>query len=190
MQLGKPGGGLPRSEFLLIRLLFIPIVRTLFTWQIAFWLFEREVRHIIKLADRVKSEEFQRQVIIDKTFAIEDHSRQFSVNMVLEHLCIVGRKITQVIAALSVEKEFEEVVAIEGVKPFENKPDALSDFAAFAGEYEEFYKTMPKKQSEMTKPHPWFMEFNNFDWHAFIYMHTFIHRRQIEAIINELERSR
>jgi len=40
----------------------------------------------------------------------------------------------------------------------------------------------------MTKAHPWFVKFNNFDWNNFMFMHTFIHRRQIQAILNELKR--
>jgi hypothetical protein len=50
-----------------------------------------------------------------------------------------------------------------------------------------FINRLPKKHSQMTKRHPWFVEFNNFDWSAFMYMHTFIHRRQIEAIISKQE---
>ena len=187
---GKPGDGLPRGEFLLIRLLLIPMVRTFFTWHIAFWLFKREARIIISLLEKLSEEERLRQVIIDKTFAIEDHSRQFSLNMVIEHLCITGRKVTSVITALSEEKEFSEVVTIQGVKPFENKADTLSDFKAFAEEYTAFFASLEKKHSRMTKPHPWFNSFNNFDWNAFMYMHTFIHRRQIQAIIAAIKENR
>lgn len=187
MELGKPGAGLPKSEFLLIRLLLIPSVRTFFTWNIAFWLFKREARLIIGLLESLSEEERLRQVIIDKTFAIEDHSRQFSLNMVIEHLCIAGRKVMGVITSLSAEKAFEENVTIEGVKPFENKADTLSEFKSFVDEYDSFYAALPKKHSRMTKPHPWFRSFNNFDWNAFMYMHTFIHRRQIEAIIKVLK---
>jgi hypothetical protein len=39
----------------------------------------------------------------------------------------------------------------------------------------------------MTKAHPWFVNFNNSDWACFMFMHTFIHRRQIQAIIKDLK---
>ena len=187
---GKPGDGLPRGEFLLIQLLLIPLVRTFFTWQIAFWLFKREARIIISLLEELQEVERLQQVVIDKTFAIEDHSRQFSLNMVIEHLCITGRKVMEVITALSQEKEYSEIVTIAGVKPFANRSGTLDDFKNFFGEYEKFFAQLPKKQSNMTKPHPWFRSFNNFDWNAFMYMHTFIHRRQIQAIIKALKENR
>lgn len=187
---GKPGGGLPRGEFLVIRILLIPAVRIFFTWHISFWLFTRETRRIIELLETLSEEERLRQVIIDKTFAIEDHSRQFSLNMVIEHLCITGRKVSDIIASLTDEKSYEEAVTIEGVKPFANRSGTLNDFKTFYGEYEKFFAQLPKKQSNMTKPHPWFKSFNNFDWNAFMYMHTFIHRRQIQAIIKALKENR
>lgn len=187
---GKPGEGLPRGEFLLIRLLLIPLVRTFFTWHIAFWLFKREARIIIALLEELREEERLQQVVIDKTFAIEDHSRQFSLNMVIEHLCITGRKVMGIITALSEEREFSETVTIEGVKPFANRSGTLDDFKAFIDEYKTFFTALPKHQSKMTKPHPWFRSFNNFDWNAFMYMHTFIHRRQIHAIIKALKERR
>lgn len=187
---GKPGEGLPRGEFLLIRLVLIPMVRIFFTWKIAFWLFKRETRLIADLTASIPSGRLQQMMEIDKTFAIEDHSRQFSLNMVLEHLTITGRGIMAVITALSQEKAFERPITIEGVKPFENKADALSDFNAFVDEYKTFFAALEKKHSRMTKSHPWFGPFNNFDWNAFMYMHTFIHRRQIQAIIAALKENR
>ncbi|OHD90530.1 hypothetical protein [Sulfuricurvum sp. RIFCSPLOWO2_12_FULL_43_24] len=187
---GKPGDGLPRGEFLVIRLLLIPMVRTFFTWHIAFWLFKREARIIISLLEKLSEEERLQQVVIDKTFAIEDHSRQFSLNMVIEHLCITGRKVTSVIAALTEEQEFSEIVTIAGVKPFANRSGTLDDFKAFIDEYQSFFTTLPKHHSKMTKAHPWFYSFNNFDWCSFMYMHTFIHRRQIQAIIKASKENR
>ena len=187
---GKPGDGLPRGEFLLIRLLLIPLVRTFFTWQIAFWLFKREARIIISLLEELNEEEKLQQIVIDKTFAIEDHSRQFSLNMVIEHLYITGRKVMEIITALSQEREYSEVVTIAGVKPFANRSGTLVDFKAFIDEYKTFFAALPKHHSKMTKPHPWFYSFNNFDWNSFMYMHTFIHRRQIQAIIAALKEHR
>ncbi|MDN5077080.1 hypothetical protein PJV89_01650 [Aliarcobacter butzleri] len=40
--------------------------------------------------------------------------------MVLEHLEIAGNKVKDVIEALSLEKEFEEEIKIENVKPKQN----------------------------------------------------------------------
>lgn len=190
MELGKPGEGLPTWELRLIKGVLIPLVRTFFTWQIGHRLFQCEVKKIAKLIRSVPKEEQQKQVIIDKTFAIEDHTRQFSVNMVAEHLTIAGRGVMGIIATISQERAFERPVTIEGVKPFENKADQSDEFEAFAKEYAAFFRSLPKRHSKTTSPHPWFVEFNNFDWAAFMFMHTFIHRRQIEAIIKKLKEER
>jgi len=187
MELGKPGEGLPSWELRLIRGLLIPMVRTFFTWRIGHRLFQGEVKKIGKLIRSVPKELQQKQVIIDKTFAIEDHTRQFSVNMVAEHLTITGRGVMGVIDTLSQEKAYEKPLTIEGVKPFENRAGAVEELEAFAQEYAVFFSRLPKRHSKMTAPHPWFMQFNNCVWAAFMFMHTFIHRRQIEAIIKKLK---
>ncbi len=51
-----------------------------------------------------------------------------------------------------------------------------------------FYKKSFKKTNILkNEKHPWFVHFNNSDWACFMFMHTFIHRRQIESIIKDLK---
>jgi hypothetical protein len=187
MRLDKPGAGIPDIERLSIKNILIPTVRIFFTWKIALFLLKREVRIIKSLVNKLPREKCIEKNIIDRTFAIEDDTRQFSINMVLEHLTIAGTALMAVIKTLSEEKEFNREITIEGVKPFQNKLDQINDFIKFYDSYVYFIENLPKKQSKMTKAHPWFVEFNNFDWSIFMFMHTFIHRRQIEAIIKELK---
>lgn len=92
----------------------------------------------------------------------------------------------ELIQTLSKEQEYPGDIKIEMVKPKENKLDQINDFLEFYESYFEFIDNLPKLQSTMKKKHPWFIEFNNFDWNIFMYMHTFIHRRQIQAIIKKL----
>lgn len=186
MKLEKPGTGLPTLERLVIKNIFVPILRIFFTWEIALYLLKREVKLIEKLVLDIPKELCTKQVIIDRTFAIEDDTRQFSINMVLEHLTIANSLVMEGINTLSQEKEIEGEIKIEDVKPYENKADQIDEFLSFQKSYFEFMDKLPKKQSKSTKKHPWFIEFNNCDWSIFIYMHTFIHRRQIEAIIKKL----
>lgn len=185
MALEKPGGGLPKSEFNLIKKILIPAVRILITKNIAYMLFMREARIIKRLVQNCDN--LQKRVLINKTFAIEDNSRDFSINMVLEHLSITGELVLQMIACLNKEQNFNEVVTIEGVKPFKNKQDALSDFIAFVDNYQTLLGSIKIKSSYHTKAHPWFGAFNDFDWVIFLYMHSFIHRRQIQEIIATLK---
>lgn len=187
MSQGVAGAGLPKFEQLFIKLILVPIVRLLFTWNLSLFFLNREKRIIKKLISNVKKEDLQKRVVIKRAFAIEDHSRDYSINMVLEHLKIAGTGISSVIESLSNEKEFPQDITIQAVKPKDNGTDEAQKFFDFVETYEEYIKKHKKNYSKMTKPHPWFVEFNNFDWACFMYMHTFIHRRQIEAIIKELK---
>ena len=190
MKLKPPGAGLHEFERLSIRFILVPFVRVLFTWNIGLYLLKREVSIINKLLNNLDKEECIKKVLIDRTFAIEDDTRAFSVNLVLEHLTIAGSAITAVIKTLSNEQEFPGEIKIEAVKPKENKLEQINDFNKFYQNYFIFIENLPKKHSKMKKKHPWFVEFNNFDWSVFMFMHTFIHRRQIEAIIKKLGESK
>ncbi|RXJ66796.1 hypothetical protein CRV08_12070 [Halarcobacter ebronensis] len=187
MEFGKPGEGLPLKEKFGIKKILVPAVRVLLTWDITLFLLKREIRIIKNIVDKIDKQKCMQKVVIDRTFAIEDHSRQYSINMVLEHLCIAGKGIMIIIKTLSDEKEFPKDVTIEGVKPKENRINQIKEFMNFYKTYFEFIKNLPKRNSKMTKHHPWFESFNNYDWANFMYMHTFIHRRQIEAIIKEIK---
>lgn len=189
MKLQKPGMGLPEIERLSIKNILVPTVRVLFTWNIALYFLKKEIKTIKALVEKIPREKCVKQVIIDRTFAIEDDTRQFSINMVLEHLTIAGSAVMMVIKTLSDEKEFKKEITIEGVKPKENKLNQLDEFLAFYENYFQYIQKHSKKYSKMRKKHPWFVNFNNFDWSVFMFMHTFIHRRQIEAIIKKLGES-
>lgn len=188
MELQKAGNGLPNIERLFIKNILVPLTSKLFTWNMALYLYKREIEKITKLILSLEDKALQQKTIINRTFAIEDHSRQFSVNMVLEHLTITGYGIMNVIDTLSKEKKVEQEITIEGVKPFENKQNSLTDLLEFSHKYENFINNLSKKKSSATKKHPWFVELNNFEWSVFIFMHTFIHRRQIKAIILQLKK--
>jgi len=187
MSLGVAGAGLPKFERLFIKLVLVPIVRILFTWNLTLFFINRERGIIKKLIQQLSKNDLQKRVEIKRAFAIEDHSRDYSVNMTLEHLRITGTKVTEVIERLSDEKEYEEEITIQAVKPKENGEDEVEKFFTFMDYYTEYIKSHPKNYSKMTKKHPWFVNFNNSDWACFMFMHTFIHRRQIEAIIKELK---
>jgi hypothetical protein len=187
MELQKAGTGLPNMERVFIKRILVPIVRTFFTWEIALFMVKREVSIITNLTKDISQIDMQKQIIIDRTFAIEDDSRRFSIDMVLEHLVIAGALVKDTIKSLSNEIVPPQEIKIEDVKPFENSAEALEKFLEFYKTYFDMIETLQKKQSIATKKHPWFVSFNNFDWSIFMYMHTFIHRRQIEEIISKLK---
>lgn len=186
MSLGVAGAGLPKVEQLFIKWGLVPVVRILFTWRIALFMIQQEVKKIQKLVASIDESKLQQRVEIQRAFAIEDHSRDYSVNMTLEHLRITGSAIIKVIETLSQERAFEKPITIQAVKPKENGHDEHIKFFEFMKQYGDFIHQHKKNSSKMTKKHPWFVNFNNSDWACFMFMHTFIHRRQIEAISKEL----
>lgn len=179
----KAGDGLPSIERGIIRYLLIPVIRLLMTWNLALFLLKRERKIIEKLVSSLSEEQKQKRVQINRVFAIEEHSSDFSVNMVCEHLYIAGGAVMAVINTLSKEEEFKRDIKIEAVKPKGEDINAYENFLSFMNKYEEYIKSHNKKYSIQTKKHPWFINFNNHDWSCFMFMHTFIHRRQIEEII-------
>lgn len=183
----KAGGGLPNLERLVIKYFLVPIVRLLFTWNLSLFFINREVKIIKKLLGNIKKEDLQKQVFIDRTFAIEDHSRDYSINMTLEHLRITGTAIISVIDILSNEQEVINEITIEAVKPKDNSDTEPEQFFIFMEKYNHYIKNHSKKYSKKTKKHPWFVHFNNSDWACFMFMHTFIHRRQIQSIMENLK---
>ncbi|TQV62605.1 MAG: hypothetical protein FNT15_06360 [Sulfurovum sp.] len=185
MRLAPAGNGLPSFERKFIKVILIPIAQKVFTWDLALYMFKKEVDKINRLLKKIPNQRLTQEIIIDRVFGIEDDSRRYSINMVLEHLTIVGSGIQQLIDTLSKEKAFEREVSIEAVKPQHNE-DYLEKFNQFSDSYIKFIKTLEKKKSKMTKKHPWFVEFNNFDWSIFVYIHTMVHRRQIQRIISGL----
>lgn len=181
-----PGAGLPDFERLFIKYFLVPMVRLVFTWKIAHFLIHREVKIIEKLINKVSKKDLQKRVFINRAFAIEDHSRDYSINMCLEHLRITGSAIIRVIESLTNEVEFKSKITIEAVKPKDNSEYEAEKFFEFMKKYELYLKNHKKNFSKITKRHPWFVNFNNFDWVCFMFMHTFIHRRQIETILERI----
>ena len=151
MKLQKPGSGLPNIERLFIKNFFVPILRTFFTWNIALFLLKREVSIIRKLTKELSQNELQKQIIINRTFAIEDDSRQFSISMVLEHLIIAGSLVKSTIESLSKENIPPDDIKIEDVKPFKNDKEILESFFKFYDSYYNMINDLEKKQSISTK---------------------------------------
>lgn len=185
MKLAKPGAGLPNIERLVIKYLLVPLVRVFITKKIVDFLLQRELKIINNLVSDINKENRNKSIIIDRTLAIEDDSRRYSINQVLEHLVIAGTMVQTGISYIAREKKFNYEIKIENAKAYGDEQQ-LEKFLVFYENYFTKTEVLLKKHSKMTKAHPWFVEFNNQDWHKFMYMHTFIHRRQIEAIIKAL----
>jgi hypothetical protein len=128
-----------------------------------------------------------KQVLIEHFLGIEDHSRNYSINMVVEHIFVAHKGVSEIIKSLTDEEEVTREVSIEVVKPSHNE-NYLVQLKAFVVQYKEFVKSVENRNSQKTKAHPWFLKFNNRDWHIFLAIHSWVHKRQIKAIIRKLNK--
>jgi len=178
--LQMPGSGLPKYENLFIKTVLVPFGRLFLGWKSAkFWL-DLELTSIERMIRDLDQEELNKQVLIDHILGIEDDTRDWSVTLVIEHLAIVSSGIIQVIKTLSEEKAFDGPISIVAVKPGKSAV-TMDELRQIIQGYETF---IPKnRNSKMTKAHPWFIEFNNRDWNTFLAIHTWVHKRQIKAIL-------
>jgi hypothetical protein len=178
--LQAPGSGLPTFENLFIKTVLVPLGRLFLGWKSARVWLNHELKSIEKMIKGLSEEELSQRVLIDHILGIEDDTRDWSVALVIEHLAIVSTGIIQVIKALSEEKSFDGPISIVAVKP-ENRTVTMNELKQIIKDFETFVPQ--NKNSKMTKAHPWFVEFNNKDWNTFLAIHTWVHKRQIKAIL-------
>lgn len=185
--LAPPGAGLPRVQAVLLRRFLFPIYCRWTSWDSAVGAFRAQGKRIQGLAERLPPEAFRTRVLIRPLWGIEDSSRYWSAEMVLEHLIESGARIATVIVELS-----------RGEKPMgdltEEHPNGnrgqglLQDFCAFLDDYADtLSEDVNDPHSKPTHPHPWLGDLTAHRWACFGAWHQAIHRRQLEAILAELQ---
>jgi len=181
--LQPPGAGLPRLERLFIRYTLVPFAKYCLGWRSSRLWLDHEMQKIKKMVTPLSEASYQKRVLIDHHLGIEDDTRDWSVAMVIEHLIIVNTGIIEVIKTLGEERPVTMDIRIEDVKPHHGNT-TLQALQSLLDNYQRGY-TPPKRNSRMTKAHPWFVAFNDQEWHTFLAIHTWVHRRQIEAILKQ-----
>lgn len=138
---------------------------------------------MIGLAQSLLPNAFQKRVRIKPLWGIEDSSRDWSAEMVLEHLIEVGVRIATAIIELS-----------HGEKPGTPIGDAIpgggrghaliEDYAAFLDDYAAtLSEDVGNRDSKLTCPHPWFGELTAHRWACLGAFHQAQHRRHLEEIV-------
>lgn len=182
--LQAPGAGLPKFERLFIKHFMVPIGRSFIGWRVSMFLLDHEIQSIRKLIVNLTPEQLQQRVLIKHIFGIEDDTRDWSINLVIEHLAIANHRIIEIIKSLSHEKIFKEDVTIQMVKP-KARHTTIEELETIVHNFKNFSTT--NRSSKLTKAHPWFVEFNNKGWNSFLPIHTWVHKRQIKAILKRLD---
>lgn len=186
--LGKAGAGLSKVQALFLRYFGFPQLRLTLSWESALNIFESEGEKILKLVAQLDHEQLITRVLIPKTLGIEDNSRYYSAAMVLWHLIYVGEAIRDGVITLSRGEELDFTVKIENFKPFvEISPTIAEDYKNFLANYRSFLeKNVHDRRKNTYHSHPWFGPLNPHGWLVLSAVHQWIHRRQLQSIVNGL----
>lgn len=184
--LQSPGAGLPAFELVWLRILFRVACR-LTSKSLSLRWFKFEAEKIRGLAGNIFAAQGTVPTLIDRVVGIEDSSRYWSVFMVLDHLRIVDEGITEIVKTLTDDRLFRQEVRIQDVKPHpESGPDTIDQFLKAVNNYESTVVRLGPLGHQVRHPHPWFGLMTAHDWHCLAAIHHWVHRRQLERIIEEL----
>lgn len=184
-RLDKPGAGIPWHQEKFIKHLVVPVLPLVFDWDRALRFLQKQIHEIMELVEGLDEEKMAKQVLVSPMFALEDSSRFYSINMVIEHLVMVNLGTYEIVDQLSQEQAIERELSTAKVKPFKNT-NHTKNLRVFVKAYTKMLEKNTRVISKMTKEHPWFGPFTNYQWHLFIGLHNKLHKRQIQKIMKAL----
>jgi hypothetical protein len=183
IKLAPPGAGLPTLERLLSEAFLLALRGLLSKAALSRWLRSETTKAIAAVAS-LPAPLDSYQVLVDRPTGLEDSSRHWSANMVLQHLVIVTDGIHDLALALGRNHGFEREVRIAEVKPVPGAgPEQRALLQAAVERYVSEINVLGDLRSAGRHEHPWFGALDLRGWHALAAMHAFAHRRQIEQII-------
>lgn len=185
-QLQPAGAGLPASELAWLRILFRCACRVMSRNAGLKW-FTFEAKKMRALAEQVSAAQATVPVLIDRVVGIEDSSRYWSVFMVFDHLRIIDEGLTHIVHALSRDRVVKQEVRIQDVKPSpQSGPETIDRFVKAVDGYGAMLTRLPTLGRRVHHLHPWFGPMTAHDWHCLAAIHHWVHRRQLERIVEQL----
>jgi len=182
--LEKPGAGLPFFEALMVRWYVVPFQSRKNDKSKNLRLFSMAGARILKEASSVPESQRDQKVLVPRMKGVEDSSRFWCVNEVLEHLMITGVGMREVIQSLAADKVTDYVVRIENFKPKDKYKggDAKPDFKLFLDETVKQLEPLTIEDKGLTHLHPWLGQFNALQWSWLLAGHSGLHLAQLQAI--------
>ncbi|MCC6352410.1 MAG: hypothetical protein IT577_00915 [Verrucomicrobiae bacterium] len=186
--LEAPGAGLRGWELALVRGAIFPFWRWTTSWVQARGVFQREGSRILEECGRLPEGRLFERVLVPRLMGIEDSSRHWSAAMVLEHLMVAGKRMGEIIVALSKGREPRFLVDIREMKPTGGAAeDVVDQFRVFLKVFEEtMIVRVGDMGSPMCAPHPWLGPLDGHGWVCLAAIHQRVHRRQVRAIRRRL----
>jgi len=190
-KLQPPGAGLPFRQRVVLKLWIGPVVSKRTPRTECRETYERLTKKLIERVSSVPPELRSTKVLVDPIPGLEDSSRYWSLNGLLEHLLIVARGMESIILSLSAGRVPDGGVDIAKVKPGNQESDVFSEFMAYAPEL------MKRIDDKLSQPgmdfdsplrlmHPWFGKITARQWYWLMSSHQAIHYRQAKEISQRL----
>jgi hypothetical protein len=154
--------------------------------------YERLTAKIIEVVKAIPPEARRIRVLVDPIPGLEDSSRHWSLNGLLEHLLIVSKGIEEIILSLSSGTLPAGEANTAKVKPHDMIQERLAEFVDYAPD---LMKRLDNKLSEPGRNyesplkfrHPWFGPFTAKQWYWLLSGHQSIHYQQAKAIAQKLK---
>ena len=144
---------------------------------------KREQQKIKDLVAQVDPNKLSEQVLIKRLRGLEDSSRFWSVNMVLDHLQIVNTQVAELLLDLADGKPREGQASTAAVKPDPSVDNEIME--AFDKSCETLLEnaaSIHQLQTESRYAHPWFGPLNAYEWFFMATFHMGLHYKQIVKI--------
>jgi len=183
-QLAPPGAGLPWFESLTVRWLGRRMLRSRLNWESAQAAIARVSSRLASEALSMDDATLARRVLIQRLRGLEDSSRYWSPEMVLEHLVITGEMFTEFVVALSNGRPVADRRGIADIKPRGELGRAV------VGRFVEVHEAIPTQLAREAGPlrdgpthlHPWFGKLTAAEWLSLTAVHLRLHEKQWQAI--------
>lgn len=190
--LKQAGTGLPKLEGFLLRHILIPLKLNSTSWQASKALLAKETDLTLSLYNHhIPGELYGEKVLIKRLRGLEEASCYWSPNMVLQHMALVARGMTNVIATLSREQYLIFDVQIGAFKPKEGTQESYAaTFEKIMTECDEVLNNITHTRTKARHLHPWFGMLNAHEWYGLLAVHQQIHRKQLEEIIKIISQNR
>ena len=183
-QLAPPGAGLPWFESVMVRWFGRRMFLSRLNWEGAQAAIARVSSRLAREAMAMDDETLARCVLIKRLPGLEDSSRFWSPEMVLEHLVITGEMFTDYVVTLSNGRPVADQRGIADIKPRGGLGRAV--VARFVAVHEAIPTRLATEAGALRDGpahlHPWFGKLTAAEWLSLTAVHLGLHEKQWRAI--------
>ena len=143
----------------------------------------REGHRILYLAQDLSDWELKERVSVKRPFGVEDNSRHWSMEMLIEHLIMTGVSTNKTLRQLAIGVRPHHRPTIASTKPKGGRgPRIREEFRRFLEKFVESADAL-NFPPRPTLPHPWTGEMSAPQWFKFTALHHWMHRVHAERIV-------